>query len=115
MGVDGLNLYFLSAAYSKLQCKRDRIIQALADQGFTRELAEKLFGAEMITRRIYDEAKNSAPGVVEMDRTTVLFNAVLDSVELNPAKYEKFISVLREIRGSDDLVAFIEGRYHSIV
>ena len=101
--------------YSTLQRKRDKIIRALADQGFTRALAEKLLGAEMITRRIYDEAKNSAPGVVEMDRTTVLFNAVLASVELNPAKYDTFISVLREIRGSDDLVAFIEGRYHSIV
>ena len=81
--------------YSTLQRKRDEIIQALADQGFTRALAEKLLGAEMITRRIYDEARNYAPGVVEMNRTTVLFNAVLDSVELNPAKY---ICVLREIR-----------------
>ena len=99
--------------YSTLQRKRDTIIQALADQGFTRALAEKLLRAEMITRRIYDEAR--IPGVVEMDRTTVLFNAVLASVKLNPARYDTFIGFLREIRGSDDLVAFIEGRYHSIV
>ena len=99
--------------YSTLQRKRDTIIQTLADQGFTRALAEKLLQAEMITRRIYDEAR--IPGVVETDRTTVLFNAVLASVKLNPARYDTFIGVLREIRGSDDLVAFIEGRYHSIV
>ena len=97
--------------YSKLQHKRDRIIRSLADQGFTRELAEKLLGAQMITRRIYDQARNVAPSVVEMDRTTVLFNAVLASVELNPAKYDKFITILKEIHGSEDLVAFIvEGR-----
>ena len=99
-----------SAGYNKLQRKRDKIIRNLADQEFTRELAEKLHGAEMITREIYDQAKNVAPGVVEVDRVTVLFNAVLASVELNPAKYDKFISILRQIRGSDDLVTFIEGR-----
>ena len=65
----------------------------------------------MITRRIYDEAKNYAPGVVERDRATVLFNAVLSSVKLNPAQYEKFIGILREIRGSKELVAFIEGNF----
>ena len=65
----------------------------------------------MISRRIYDQAKNVAPGEVEVDRAAVLFNAVLTGVELNPAKYDKFISILKQIRGSDDLVAFIEGRF----
>ena len=63
----------------------------------------------MISRRIYDLAKNVAPGVVEEDRAAVLFNAVLASVELNPVKYDQFIGILKQIQGSDDLVAFIEG------
>ena len=108
-------VFFLSAGYSKLHKKRDRVIKCLADQGFVRELVEKLWSAQMITRRIYDEAKNYAPGVVERDRATVLFNAVLSSVELNPAKYGKFIVILGEIHGSQDLVAFIEGNLRYII
>ena len=74
-------------------------------------LAEKLLGADMITRRIYDQARNVAPGMVEMDRAAVLFNAVLASVKLNPAKYAQFISILQQIQGSSDLVGFIEGGF----
>ena len=48
--------------------------------------------------------------MVEKERATVLFNAVLAGVKLNPAKYDKFITILQEIQGSDDLVAFIKGR-----
>ena len=110
--VDVLNcVFFSSGEYSRLQCKRDTIIRQLADQGFTGELGEKLLGAEMISRRIYAQARNVAPGVVEVDRATVLFNAVLAGVELNPAKYDKFICILKQIQGSDDLVDFIEGRF----
>ena len=65
----------------------------------------------MISLRTYDLARNVAPGVVEVDRATVLFNAVLAGVKLNPANYNNFISILRQIRGSDDLVDFIEGRF----
>ena len=65
----------------------------------------------MISQRIYDEAKNFAPGVVEVDRASVLFNAVLANVGLNAANFETFISILKEIRGSNDLVAVIEGRF----
>ena len=36
----------------------------------------------MIISRIYDLARNFAPGVVEVDRVTVLFDAVLAGVEL---------------------------------
>ena len=113
MGIrdDALNLYFLSGGYSKLQRKRDTIIEHLANLGFTGELAEKLFRAETITRHIYDQAKIIAPGVVEVDRATVLFNAVLAGVKLNPSKYDEFIHILKQIRGSDDLVDFIEGRF----
>ena len=49
--------------------------------------------------------------MVEVDRVTVLFNAVLASVKLNPAKYDKFIHILKEIQGSDDLVDHIESRF----
>ena len=49
--------------------------------------------------------------MVEVDRATVLFNAVLAGVELNPAKYEKFIRILKQIQRSDDLVDFIEGKF----
>ena len=102
-------ILFPSGGYSRLQRKRDTIIGHLADLGFTGELAEKLLGADMITRRIYDQARNVAPGMVEMDRAAVLFNAVLASVKLNPAKYAQFISILQQIQGSSDLVGFIEG------
>ena len=101
--------FLSSGGYSRLQRKRDTIIGHLADLGFTGELAEKLLGADMITRRIYNQARNVAPGMVEMDRAAVLFNAVLASVKLNPVKYAQFISILQQIQGSRDLVDFIEG------
>ena len=99
---------FLAAGYSKLQCKRDKIIRYIADLRFTKDLAEKLLATDMINRRVYDLANNVAPGVVEVDRATVLFNAVLAGVKLNPAKYDQFICILKEIEGSNDLVVFIE-------
>ena len=104
-----------SAGFSKLQCKRDTIINSLADLGLTRDLAERLFGAGMITRRIYNQARNFAPGEVEVDRATGLFNAVLASVELNPMKYDMFISILMEMPGSEDIVSFIEGKALQLV
>ena len=69
----------------------------------------------MITRRIYDQARNFAPGEVEVDRATGLFNAVLASVELNPMKYDMFISILMEMPGSEDIVSFIEGKALQLV
>ena len=86
-------------------------LDILLIMGFTGELSEKLLGADMITRHIYDHARNVAPGMVEMDRAAVLFNAVLASVKLNPAKYAQFISILQQIQGSSDLVDFIKGGF----
>ena len=106
-----LNNYFFSAVYYKLQRKRDTIISHLAQLRITAPLVEKLLKEKMITNEIYEQAKNFAPGTGETDRATVLFNAVLAGVELNPAKYYNFIGILREIWGSDDLVAHIEGRF----
>lgn len=103
-------MHFLSDGPSKLMRKRNTIIENIAGLGFTGDLNEKLLATGMITSHIYDQARNFAPGVVEKERATVLFNAVLAGVKLNPAKYDKFITILQEIQGSDDLVAFIKGR-----
>ena len=102
---------FPSAEYDRLHRKRVTIIETLADLGLTRALAEKLWSSGMIARRTYDEAKIVAPNVTEIDRATAVFNAVLASVKLNRAKYDKFVGTLKEVGGSDDLVAFIEGRF----
>ena len=64
----------------------------------------------MIAQEIYDESRIVAPTVTDAVRATALFNAVLASVELNPAKFDKFISILQQIQGSHDLVAFIKGK-----
>ncbi len=58
------------------------------------------WGAEMITHSVYDEARISAPGVVERDRATLLFNAVLSSVKLNPTQYETLIGTLGKMHGA---------------
>ena len=102
-----LKFVFLSGGHSKLVRKKDTIIKQIAGQRFTRDLAEKLLGAKMIGSTTYYQAKNYATGVVEVDRATALFNAVVAGVELNPAKYGDFIRILKQIQGSDDLVAFI--------
>ena len=48
--------------------------------------------------------------MVERDRVTVLFDAVLAGVELNPSNYEKFLDILKTIGGLEDIVVFIEGK-----
>ena len=109
MGTNPFHL-FLSAEYKKLQQERGTIIDYLAAQNIAALLADKLFGAGFITRRVCDLAKNLAPGVVERDRVTGLFDAVLASVKLNPSKYNKFLGILKEIEGLGEIVAFLDGK-----
>ena len=47
--------------------------------------------------------------MVERDRVTVPFDAVLASVKLNPLKYSEFLGIL-EIEGLDAIVVFIDGK-----
>ena len=97
--------------YKKLHSRRDKIIKYLAAQQSSSELAEKLSRDRLITCRIYDIARNTAPGVVEFDRITEIFNAVLSSVELNSEVYGKFIRILKEIQGLEDIITIIDGKF----
>ena len=48
--------------------------------------------------------------MVERNRVTGLFDAVLASVKLNPSKYNMFLGILKEIEGLGDIVAFLDSR-----
>ena len=101
---------FLSAEYKKLQQQRDTIIDYLAAQNIAALLADKLLGAGFITCPVYALAKNFAPGVVERDRVTVLFDAVLAGVKLDPSMYNTFLGILKEIEGLGAIVAVLDGK-----
>ena len=66
--------------------------------------------AGFITQAVYALANNKAPGVVERDRISVTFDAVVAGVKLNPLKYNTFLSILGEIEGIQDIVAYINGK-----
>ena len=100
----------LSDGYKKLTKRRDDIIEYLASQKTAKKLASKLLAAEFITHSVYNQANNYATNVVETDRVTVMFDAVLAAVKLNPSKFNKFLSILKEIEGLGDIVAFIDGK-----
>ena len=103
---------FFSAGYKKLQQMRDQIIEFLADQKFAAQLADKLLGAVLISKSVYDHAKNYAPGVVERDRVTVMFDAVLAHIKLDRdgLKYNGFLTILKETEGLGDIVKTIDSK-----
>ena len=99
-----------SEEYIKLSCRRDRIVQFLAYQKCSAGLAERLHRDKVISSHVYDRAKNFAPDVVERDRISVMFDAVLSKVDLSSRFYSQFLNGLKEMAGLEDIVDFIDGK-----
>ena len=86
-----------------------KIIEYLADQQCARDLAPKLFGSELISKRVYELATNAGPGVVESTRIEPMVRAVLGKVQQNPQIYHKFIEILTEIGGLKEIMHLLQG------
>ena len=69
-------------------------------------LADKLVAAGLIT----DDTRNKAlvPAATIQDRIRPMIDVIIIMTELNSAKYDKFIEVLKEFRALEDVIKFIE-------
>ena len=59
--------------------------------------------------RVFEEALNAGPGVVETVRIRPVVGAVLAKVEMNTENYYKFQDILQELGGLQDTVQLLQG------
>ena len=83
------------------------LVKALSRMMSAEELADKLyFSAELITESIWEEV--SVGGVVSSKKLRLLMKSVLSQVELKVANYDKFLAVLKELDGLQDIIEILE-------
>ena len=83
------------------------LVKALSRMMSAEELADKLyFSAELITESIWEEV--SVGGVVNSKKLRLLMKSVLSQVELKAANYDKFLAVLKELDGLQDIIEILE-------
>ena len=71
------------------------------------ELAGKLyFSARLISESIWEEAY--VGGKTNANKIRLLMKSILSQVELNAANYDKFVTVLKDISGLQDIVELLE-------
>ena len=95
--------------YRKLKRRESEIVYQLAAERCSADLALRLFSAEVIKDRIYQEGDNFGPHVVETDRIKVLLDAVIGTVKQNPSRFTTFIRVLRDM-GLKDVSDFVNSK-----
>ena len=93
--------------YDRLLTRFPQLIESLAYTTRAEDLADKLLREKLITKGCWEEA--CLPTVANSMRTRRLIGAVLSQVELNASNYDKFVSVLGEFNGLQDIVQLVEG------
>ena len=93
--------------YGRLFARFPQLIESLAYTTRAEDLADKLLREKLITKGCWEEA--CLPTVANSMRTQRLIGAVLSQVELNASNYDKFVSVLEEFNGLQDIVQLVEG------
>ena len=82
-------------------------MDVLSSVGIAAQLADKLYySARLITKAVWEEA--TLGGMTDSNKLRVLMNSVLSQVELNAANYDKFVTVLYEFDGLQDVVQLLE-------
>ena len=93
--------------YQRLFSTFPTLVTALTPMVGAAELADKLyFSTRLITESVWEEA--SVGGVTNSTKIRLLIKSVLSQVELNAANYEKFVAVLREFDGLQEIVELLE-------
>ena len=83
------------------------LVKALGHMMSAEELADKLyFTAGLITESIWEEV--SVGGVPSSNKCRLLMKSVLSQVELKAANYDKFMAVLKELDGLQDIIEMLE-------
>ena len=93
--------------YNRVALNRNKIVRFLAANVSAGELADELLVAGLISDDVRQKAQVAALSVSE--RIRPMIDAVITRIELNAAKYDLFISVLKQFRSLEDLVQYIEG------
>ena len=102
-----VNSFPLTAGvYDRVALNRDRIVRFLAANVSPGGLADKLLVAGLIS----DDVRETAlvAGLSVSERIRPMIDAVITRIELNHAKYDLFISVLRQFGSLEDLIQYIE-------
>ena len=96
-----------AGVYERVALNRDKIVRFLSADVSAGELADKLLVAGLISEHVREKALVTGLPVSETIRPMI--DAVVTRIELNAAKYDLFISVLRQFGSLEDLIQFIEG------
>ena len=94
-----------AGVYDRVTLNRDRILHFLAININPGTLADKLLVAGLINDDVREKALVTGLPVSETIRPMI--DAVITRIDLNPVKYDLFISVLKQL-GAEDLVQYIE-------
>ena len=97
-----------SSEYRTLRQNLEVIVDFLSDNVQPERLAGKLFSAGMITRSIAQKANMS--GVTDSERIRPLVYAVLSQVEKNSANFGKFLNILDDEVGMEELVQLLQSQ-----
>ena len=101
-----LTIVLSTAAHERVALNRDRIVRFLAANASPGGLADKLLVAGLISEGVRERAL--VAGLPASERIRPMIDAVITRIELNHAKYDLFISVLRQFGSLEDLVQYIE-------
>ena len=96
--------------YDQVALNRDTIVRFLAADVSPGALADQLLVAGLINDDIREKAR--VTGLPVSERIRPMIEAVIIRIELNAAKYDLFISVLRQFESLEDLIEFIERSVH---
>ena len=95
-----------SPEYQRLQEKFDIVIHHLGAVLSAEDLADKLYVNKLITSGTQEEASLGA--VTNTKKIRALMIAVRAKVEIDPANYHKFLTVLKAISGAEDIGKLLE-------
>ena len=100
--------YIYTTEFSLISADFALIVQYLASSVNPARFADKLYVNNLITRENMENAR--ILGITRSSLIRPLIAAVVTHVEINPANYDKFISILKEYGGLEDLVQVFESQ-----
>ena len=95
-----------NAAHERVAFRCGEIIRFLAANVCPGGLADKLLTVGLISESVREKAL--VTGLPVSERIRPMIDAVITRIELNAAKYDLFISVLKHFGYLEDLVLYIE-------
>jgi len=112
---DGYSKKFMSGKqtpeYKRIQENYDKLSSTLTHHVPPRDLANKLFTAQLIGENLMQQANRDI--VDEAVRINSLLAAVLNQIELNCNTFHKFINILEDYDQLKELLKLLKSELHS--